>query len=204
MRQQKYRQVRRQILKRAKAQSPKWKSSRVFDSLHSLVNPVKHQGHFRHSTSKNSQSPFLCMSSQFPLPTSLVFVFASSENRLSRHWPFPPKITLSRTIRSLSLFPISIPSSRTRSQFYIVHNIVYVCTPEKCMCNCIIWNCWFGFFVAEMAARNLGGFLVLVLAVAICEAASVYQPITEAHRSAALELFKPVGGSFGRSALNPD
>ena len=58
-------------------------------------------------------------------------------------------------------------------------------------------------FVSGMAARNLGGFLVLVLAVAICDAASVFQPITEAHRSAALELFKPVDGSFGRSALRP-
>nr|XP_048337513.1 dolichyl-diphosphooligosaccharide--protein glycosyltransferase subunit 2 isoform X2 [Ziziphus jujuba var. spinosa] len=48
-----------------------------------------------------------------------------------------------------------------------------------------------------MATRNLGGFLVLVLAFTICEAASVFQPISDSHRSAALELFAPVSGSFG-------
>ncbi|EXB88375.1 Dolichyl-diphosphooligosaccharide--protein glycosyltransferase subunit 2 [Morus notabilis] len=48
-----------------------------------------------------------------------------------------------------------------------------------------------------MAVRALGGFLVLLSVIAICEAASVFQPITDAHRSAALELFKPTDGSFG-------
>ncbi|KAG2719212.1 hypothetical protein I3760_03G257300 [Carya illinoinensis] len=46
-------------------------------------------------------------------------------------------------------------------------------------------------------ARNLVGFLVLVLAISICEAASIFQPISESHRSAALELFTPTDGSFG-------
>ncbi|PON62650.1 Dolichyl-diphosphooligosaccharide--protein glycosyltransferase subunit Swp [Parasponia andersonii] len=47
-----------------------------------------------------------------------------------------------------------------------------------------------------MAARNLSGFLVLVLVIAICEAAFVFHPITDAHRSAALDLFTPLDGSF--------
>ncbi|KAF4387074.1 hypothetical protein G4B88_024646 [Cannabis sativa] len=47
-----------------------------------------------------------------------------------------------------------------------------------------------------MAARNLAGFLVLALVITICEAASVFQPITNAHRSAASQLFTPVDGSF--------
>ncbi|KAK4573124.1 hypothetical protein RGQ29_031192 [Quercus rubra] len=46
-------------------------------------------------------------------------------------------------------------------------------------------------------ARNLGGFLVLFLAISICEAASIFQPISDSHRSAALELFSPADGSFG-------
>ncbi|KAK2633691.1 hypothetical protein Ddye_016266 [Dipteronia dyeriana] len=45
-------------------------------------------------------------------------------------------------------------------------------------------------------ARSLAGFLVLVLAISICEAASIFQPISDSHRSAALVLFKPVDGSF--------
>lgn len=55
-------------------------------------------------------------------------------------------------------------------------------------------------------ARNLGGFLVLFLAISICEAASIFQPISDSHRSAALELFSPTDGSFGRSIqplINP-
>ncbi|XP_034227265.1 dolichyl-diphosphooligosaccharide--protein glycosyltransferase subunit 2 isoform X1 [Prunus dulcis] len=48
-----------------------------------------------------------------------------------------------------------------------------------------------------MATRNLGGFLVLILAIAICEAASVFQPISDSHRSAASELFTANDGSFG-------
>ncbi|KAE8056259.1 hypothetical protein FH972_013046 [Carpinus fangiana] len=46
-------------------------------------------------------------------------------------------------------------------------------------------------------AGSLAGFLVLVLAVSICEAASILQPISDSHRSAALELFAPTDGSFG-------
>ncbi|KAM1764976.1 hypothetical protein ACFX11_004162 [Malus domestica] len=49
-----------------------------------------------------------------------------------------------------------------------------------------------------MATGNLGGFLVLILAVSICHAAaSVFHPISDSHRSAAAELFAPVDGSFG-------
>lgn len=68
------------------------------------------------------------------------------------------------------------------------------------MCICISEVLIFMVFVvvAEMAARTLGGFLVLLSVIVICEAASVFQPITDAHRSAALELFKPSDGSFGR------
>ncbi|XP_062164007.1 dolichyl-diphosphooligosaccharide--protein glycosyltransferase subunit 2 [Alnus glutinosa] len=46
-------------------------------------------------------------------------------------------------------------------------------------------------------AGSLAGFLVLLLAVSICEAASIFQPISDSHRSAALELFAPTDGSFG-------
>ncbi|XP_059459921.1 dolichyl-diphosphooligosaccharide--protein glycosyltransferase subunit 2 [Corylus avellana] len=46
-------------------------------------------------------------------------------------------------------------------------------------------------------AGSLAGFLVLVLAVSISEAASIFQPISDSHRSAALELFAPTDGSFG-------
>ncbi|KAH7577686.1 hypothetical protein JRO89_XS01G0285000 [Xanthoceras sorbifolium] len=45
-------------------------------------------------------------------------------------------------------------------------------------------------------ARSLAGFLVLILTISICEAASIFQPISDSHRSAALDLFKPVDGSF--------
>ncbi|KAK3193519.1 hypothetical protein Dsin_024829 [Dipteronia sinensis] len=45
-------------------------------------------------------------------------------------------------------------------------------------------------------ARSLAGFLVLILAISICDAASIFQPISDSHRSAALDLFKPVDGSF--------
>ncbi|KAG6719099.1 hypothetical protein I3843_04G177200 [Carya illinoinensis] len=46
-------------------------------------------------------------------------------------------------------------------------------------------------------AKSLGGFLLLVLAISICEAVSIFQPISDSHRSAALELFTPADGSFG-------
>nr|XP_043620547.1 dolichyl-diphosphooligosaccharide--protein glycosyltransferase subunit 2 isoform X2 [Erigeron canadensis] len=46
-------------------------------------------------------------------------------------------------------------------------------------------------------AVKLGCILILLLAVAsICEAAAVFHPISESHRSAALELFSADGGSF--------
>ncbi|CAN6545329.1 unnamed protein product [Malus baccata var. baccata] len=49
-----------------------------------------------------------------------------------------------------------------------------------------------------MATINLGLFLVLVFAIAICHAAaSVFQPISDSHRSAASELFAPADGSYG-------
>ncbi|XP_022758423.1 dolichyl-diphosphooligosaccharide--protein glycosyltransferase subunit 2-like [Durio zibethinus] len=44
--------------------------------------------------------------------------------------------------------------------------------------------------------RSLSGFLVLLLFVSICEAASLFQPISDSHGSAALELFTPDHGSF--------
>lgn len=43
--------------------------------------------------------------------------------------------------------------------------------------------------------------LLLVAAASICNAASNFQPVSDAHRSAALELFTPVDGSFGRSSF---
>ncbi|PKI41131.1 hypothetical protein CRG98_038659, partial [Punica granatum] len=39
--------------------------------------------------------------------------------------------------------------------------------------------------------------LLLVAAASICHAASNFLPVSDAHRSAALELFAPVDGSFG-------
>uniref|UniRef100_A0A1J3GK09 Dolichyl-diphosphooligosaccharide--protein glycosyltransferase subunit 2 n=1 Tax=Noccaea caerulescens TaxID=107243 RepID=A0A1J3GK09_NOCCA len=45
-------------------------------------------------------------------------------------------------------------------------------------------------------ARGLVRFLVLILAVAICGAASVFQPISDSHRSAAQDVFVPVDGSY--------
>ncbi|KAF9683030.1 hypothetical protein SADUNF_Sadunf05G0169800 [Salix dunnii] len=48
-------------------------------------------------------------------------------------------------------------------------------------------------------ARNLGRFLVLIAAALIYSSAiasSIFQPISDSHRSAALELFNPLGGSF--------
>ncbi|XP_044503292.1 dolichyl-diphosphooligosaccharide--protein glycosyltransferase subunit 2-like [Mangifera indica] len=46
-------------------------------------------------------------------------------------------------------------------------------------------------------ARSLVRFLVLFLAISICHSASIFQPISDSHRSAALDIFKPVDGSFG-------
>ncbi|KAE8662521.1 Dolichyl-diphosphooligosaccharide--protein glycosyltransferase subunit 2 [Hibiscus syriacus] len=45
-------------------------------------------------------------------------------------------------------------------------------------------------------ARILARFLVLLLVVSICEAAPLFQPISDSHRSAALELFTLDHGSF--------
>ncbi|KAM1483884.1 hypothetical protein ACFX1Q_035644 [Malus domestica] len=51
---------------------------------------------------------------------------------------------------------------------------------------------------SRMATISLGLFLVLVFAIAICHAAaSVFQPISDSHRSAASELFAPADGSYG-------
>lgn len=51
------------------------------------------------------------------------------------------------------------------------------------------------FFLTEMA--KVLGFLVLALSALICEAA-IFKPISESHRSAALELFNPAHGSLSR------
>ncbi|XP_038693279.1 dolichyl-diphosphooligosaccharide--protein glycosyltransferase subunit 2-like isoform X1 [Tripterygium wilfordii] len=49
-------------------------------------------------------------------------------------------------------------------------------------------------------AGNQGGFLVLILTILICLAdAVIFQPISDSHRSAAVELFTAVDGSFGSS-----
>ncbi|KAJ6352248.1 hypothetical protein OIU76_001456 [Salix suchowensis] len=48
-------------------------------------------------------------------------------------------------------------------------------------------------------ARNIGRFLVLIAAALIYSSAlasSIFQPISDSHRSAALELFNPLSGSF--------
>uniref|UniRef100_A0A7N0UIG2 Dolichyl-diphosphooligosaccharide--protein glycosyltransferase subunit 2 n=1 Tax=Kalanchoe fedtschenkoi TaxID=63787 RepID=A0A7N0UIG2_KALFE len=45
-------------------------------------------------------------------------------------------------------------------------------------------------------ARNLLGFLVLILTVSAIGDAATVRPISDAHRSAALEVFDPVGGSY--------
>ncbi|XP_057963619.1 dolichyl-diphosphooligosaccharide--protein glycosyltransferase subunit 2 [Malania oleifera] len=45
-------------------------------------------------------------------------------------------------------------------------------------------------------ARNLVGFLVLILTLSTC-GASIFHPISDSHRSAALELFAPSEGAFG-------
>ncbi|KAF9686830.1 hypothetical protein SADUNF_Sadunf02G0030500 [Salix dunnii] len=51
-------------------------------------------------------------------------------------------------------------------------------------------------------ARSLEGFLVLIVAALICSSAvaSVFQPISDSHRSVALELFTPLEGSFSSLA----
>ncbi|KAJ4726905.1 dolichyl-diphosphooligosaccharide--protein glycosyltransferase subunit 2-like [Melia azedarach] len=46
-------------------------------------------------------------------------------------------------------------------------------------------------------ASSLAGFLVLISAISICHAAAIFHPISDSHRSAAIELFKPVDGSIG-------
>ncbi|XP_013717491.2 dolichyl-diphosphooligosaccharide--protein glycosyltransferase subunit 2-like isoform X2 [Brassica napus] len=47
-----------------------------------------------------------------------------------------------------------------------------------------------------MMARCLARFLVSLLALAICNAASVSHPISDSHRSAALDVFVPLDGSY--------
>ncbi|KAI3742684.1 hypothetical protein L1987_60377 [Smallanthus sonchifolius] len=44
--------------------------------------------------------------------------------------------------------------------------------------------------------RKLGFAFLLLAAASICEAAAIFSPISEAHRSAALELFSPAAGTF--------
>lgn len=56
----------------------------------------------------------------------------------------------------------------------------------------------FEFSYAVMMAGGGVRFLVLILAVAICGAASVIQPISDSHRSAAVDVFVPVDGSYKR------
>ncbi|XP_048232538.1 dolichyl-diphosphooligosaccharide--protein glycosyltransferase subunit 2 isoform X2 [Ricinus communis] len=54
--------------------------------------------------------------------------------------------------------------------------------------------------LARMARSGVGGFLVLLVVALICSvssSASISYPISDSHRSAALELFTPIGGSFG-------
>ncbi|KAK3028143.1 hypothetical protein RJ639_039004 [Escallonia herrerae] len=46
-------------------------------------------------------------------------------------------------------------------------------------------------------ARNLGLLVVILSVTSICGGASIFTPISDAHRSAALELFAPTDGSFG-------
>ncbi|KAE8637351.1 hypothetical protein CSA_011901 [Cucumis sativus] len=46
-------------------------------------------------------------------------------------------------------------------------------------------------------ARNLVPFLVLLFWISICQAANIFQPISDSHRYAALELFRPTDGVFG-------
>lgn len=56
----------------------------------------------------------------------------------------------------------------------------------------------FEFSALVTMAIGLVRFLVLLLAVAICGAASVVQPISDSHRSAAQDVFVPVDGSYKR------
>lgn len=69
------------------------------------------------------------------------------------------------------------------------------------MRNCLGFDefiCFFEFSNAVMMAGSGLRFLVLILAVAICGAASVFQPISDSHRSAAVDVFVPVDGSYKR------
>lgn len=52
-------------------------------------------------------------------------------------------------------------------------------------------------------ARDLGLLVLAVLVLAASCESAVYSPVSESHRSAALELFSPVDGSFGRLVINP-
>lgn len=53
-----------------------------------------------------------------------------------------------------------------------------------------------------MAARDTG-FLVVLLSIASICSAAIFNPISDSHRSAALELFTPADGSLKRSASKP-
>lgn len=51
-------------------------------------------------------------------------------------------------------------------------------------------------------ARDLGILFIAVMVLAsTCESAAV-SPVSESHRSAALELFSPAHGSYGRLIIN--
>ncbi|KAK1420565.1 hypothetical protein QVD17_22262 [Tagetes erecta] len=49
---------------------------------------------------------------------------------------------------------------------------------------------------SQAMARKVGIIAVLLAVASICEAVAIFHPISESHRSAALELFSPVAGSF--------
>ncbi|KAI3772982.1 hypothetical protein L6452_04178 [Arctium lappa] len=60
--------------------------------------------------------------------------------------------------------------------------------------NSLYLNCIRGLNGAM--ARNLGFIFVLLAVTSICNAVAIFHPISESHRSAALELFSPAAGSF--------
>ncbi|XP_022948976.1 dolichyl-diphosphooligosaccharide--protein glycosyltransferase subunit 2-like isoform X2 [Cucurbita moschata] len=51
--------------------------------------------------------------------------------------------------------------------------------------------------LGKSMARNLVRFLVLLYWISICQAAIIFQPISDSHRYAALEIFRPSNGAFG-------
>lgn len=98
------------------------------------------------------------------------------------YWSSP--LTQTRKVPSPSI----ISSNSRRSLWFHFHFATLLCnyTANSLFCD---------FFFAGMA--KVLGFLVLALSVLICEAA-IFKPISESHRSAALELFTPAHGSLSR------